>query len=125
MTDYDRLDAIAAQTAQGDDDAVGVLSTGERLYVALAANRCDLLGNDSIAYAISRMEDEDLRELVERHRYDTPARKGNQVDDLAALVRQLVYSLKKAKPDSDLVKRAMDYLVRQELQGSPLRGEEG
>lgn len=113
--DYDRLDAIAAQAAQGDDNAVGVLSTGERLYVALAANRCDLLGGDSIAYAISRLDTKDLRELVERHCGDIPAQQNNQANDLAALVRQLVYSLKKSQPDSDLAKRAMDYLVRQGL----------
>jgi hypothetical protein len=119
--DYDRLDEVAAAASEGDDSMVGVLSTGERLYVALAANRCDLLGGDSIAYAISRLDVEDLQELVERHRSDRPAQDENQVDDLAALVRQLVYSLKKSQPDSDLAKRAMDYLVRQGLQGSPLR----
>jgi hypothetical protein len=45
------------------------------------------------------------------------------VDDLAALVRQLVHSLAKAKPDSPLVERALDYLRRKGLQGSPLRAD--
>lgn len=68
--DYDRLDEIAADASGGDDRRVGVLSSGERLYVALAANRCDLLGGDSIAYALSRLDANDLRELVTRHQYD-------------------------------------------------------
>lgn len=39
-----RLDALVERIANGGDaDAVGVLSTGERCYVALAANRYDLL----------------------------------------------------------------------------------
>lgn len=44
-----------------------------------------------------------------------------RVEDLAALVRQLVHSLNKAKPDSDLAKRAVDYLQHKGLAGSPLR----
>jgi hypothetical protein len=49
-----------------------------------------------------------------------------RVDDLAMLVRQLVHSLKKAKPDSNLAARAVDYLQRKSLAGSPLRtGEAG
>lgn len=128
--DYERLETIVERVRQGDLDAAGVLSTGERLYVALAANNCELLGSDSIGYAIARLEPEAVQELVERHRYDhidTSAAKNAQcqVDDLAALVRQLVYALKKAQPDTDLAKRAQDYLRRQGLEGSPLRNEAG
>lgn len=43
------------------------------------------------------------------------------VDDCAALIRQLVHALRKASPTSDLASRAMDYLKRKGLQGSPLR----
>ncbi|KFE50125.1 hypothetical protein [Pseudomonas syringae] len=43
------------------------------------------------------------------------------VDDLSALVRQLVHRLRKAAPDNDLPGKAMDYLKRKGLQGSPLR----
>jgi hypothetical protein len=46
------------------------------------------------------------------------------VDDLAALVRQLVRALSKANADSPLIERAMDYLKRKGLQGSPLRAVE-
>lgn len=42
-------------------------------------------------------------------------------DDLAALVKQLVQALRKAAPDHDLPTRALDYLKRNNLQGSPLR----
>jgi hypothetical protein len=47
-----------------------------------------------------------------------------RVEDLAALVRQLVHSLNKVKPDSDLAKRAVDYLQRKGLAGSPLRADD-
>lgn len=42
-------------------------------------------------------------------------------DDLAALVRQLVRTLRKAAPDNDLADKALDYLRRKGLQGTPLR----
>lgn len=51
---------------------------------------------------------------------DAPAA---SVDDLAALVRQLVHSLRKAAPGNDLSDRAVDYLTRHGLQGLPLRAE--
>lgn len=47
------------------------------------------------------------------------------VGDLSALVRQLVHKLSKAEPGSDLPERAMDYLKRKGLQGSPLRCRSG
>mgnify|MGYP001567229262 CR=1 FL=1 len=43
------------------------------------------------------------------------------LDDLAALVRRLAHSLRKAAPDNDLPEKALDYLLRKGLQGSPLR----
>ena len=42
-------------------------------------------------------------------------------DDLAALARQLVRSLRKADPQHALPDKAIDYLKRKGLQGSPLR----
>lgn len=45
------------------------------------------------------------------------------VEDLSALVRQLVHRLRKASPDNDLPEKALDYLRRKGLQGSPLRNE--
>jgi hypothetical protein len=43
------------------------------------------------------------------------------MDDLSMLIRQLVHALRKAAPDNALAERAMDYLKRKGLQGSPLR----
>jgi hypothetical protein len=43
------------------------------------------------------------------------------VDDMAAIIRQLVHSLRKAAPGHALPEKALDYLVRKGLQGSPLR----
>lgn len=42
-------------------------------------------------------------------------------DDLATLVRQLVRQLRKAAPQHALPDKALDYLKRKGLQGSPLR----
>lgn len=44
-----------------------------------------------------------------------------QVDDLVSLVGRLVHSLKKANPDSELPAKAVDYLRRNDLMGSPMR----
>lgn len=49
----DRLDEIARLAFGGDYDLVEALSTGERLYVALASGRMrELAPNDSILYAV-------------------------------------------------------------------------
>lgn len=45
-----------------------------------------------------------------------------KVDELAMLVRQLVHSLRKLAPDNDLTDRALDYLKRNGLAGTFLRG---
>lgn len=42
-------------------------------------------------------------------------------DDLSALVQRLARALRKAAPDNDLPEKALDYLRRKNLQGSPLR----
>lgn len=49
---------------------------------------------------------------------------GAMVGDLVMLVRKLVHALRKAAPDHGMPDRAVDYLVRHGLQGSPLRGEQ-
>lgn len=48
-----------------------------------------------------------------------------QVNDLATLTLRLVAKLQKAAPSSDLPERAIDYLRRHDLLGSPLRSEHG
>lgn len=45
------------------------------------------------------------------------------VGDLAILIRRLVSKLAKIQPDNELSVQAMDYLIRNNLAGSPLRGE--
>lgn len=47
-----------------------------------------------------------------------------RVDNLAALLRILVHSLRKVNPNSSNIVRAMDYLKRNGLTGSILRSDE-
>ena len=70
MTDFDRLDRIADQVRTGDLDEIGVLSSGERIYVLLAANRPDLLMRDGIVYSLKRLGSAWLNELIVRHQND-------------------------------------------------------
>jgi hypothetical protein len=56
MADLERLDEIAREAWAGKYERVGVLSTGERLYVALASGRMrELAPDDSIPYAVDRV----------------------------------------------------------------------
>ena len=63
---FERLDEVALMCRQGNDEFFGVLSSGEKRYVALAANRADLLKDtgDTIAEAIRLMEPEALAHLL-------------------------------------------------------------
>lgn len=69
--DYERLDRLAERAAKGDFDGISVLSTGERLYVALAANSIEMLdkSGDTIAEALARLGEEGVSHLIERWRY--------------------------------------------------------
>ena len=44
-----------------------------------------------------------------------------RVEDLAMLVKQLVRAVRSTSPDSDIAHKAMGYLHRNDLKGSPLR----
>lgn len=56
MAQLEHLDEIAREAWEGNYDRVGGLSTGERLYVALASGRMrELVPGDSIAYAVDRV----------------------------------------------------------------------
>lgn len=56
MPQLERLDEIARQAWAGNYENVGVLSGGERLYVALASGRMrELCPSDSIPYAVDRV----------------------------------------------------------------------
>ena len=71
MSQFERLDAIAIRVAKGEQDAAGALSTGEALYVALAANSTALL--DSVGYtipeAIARLGQDWTNALVTNWQY--------------------------------------------------------
>ena len=73
MANLEHLDEIARAAWEGNYDRVGVLSTGERLYVALASNRMrELAPSDSIAYAVDRVGPERMRHMIEVWRNTTP-----------------------------------------------------
>lgn len=74
---FDRLDAIALRVAKGETSGVGVLSTGERLYVALAANSAELLERNgyTIAEAAARLGTDWMAQLVSRWQYRGDPRK--------------------------------------------------
>lgn len=75
--DFDRLDEIAREAWEGRYDRVGVLSTGERLYVALASGRMrELVPQDSIAYAVERVGPEAMAHMAAVWRA-TPQPMGN------------------------------------------------
>lgn len=65
-SDFERLDEIAREAWNGNYDRVGVLSTGERLYIALASGRMrELVPGDSIAYAVDRVGPEAMAHMLE------------------------------------------------------------
>ena len=68
---FDRLDEIAVSLAKGDAADFGVLSTGEKVYVALAANDMAALEAEgfTIAGALARLGDKDTAELIFRWQY--------------------------------------------------------
>jgi hypothetical protein len=70
-TTFYRLDQIAIAVASGDSSGFGVLSTGEKVYVALAANDAALLTelDYTIAEAIARLGTEWTVYLVSRWQY--------------------------------------------------------
>lgn len=64
-SDLERLDEIAREAWAGNYDRVGVLSLGERLYVALASGRMrELAPGDSIPYAVDRVGPEAMRHML-------------------------------------------------------------
>jgi len=60
------LDEVAREAWAGNYDRVGVLSTGEVLYVALASGRMrELAPDDSIAYAVDRVGAEWMAHMLQ------------------------------------------------------------
>ncbi len=69
MSTLEYLDEIAREAWSGDYKRVGVLSTGERLYVALASGRMrELAPGDSIAYAVDHVGAEWMAHMLDAWR---------------------------------------------------------
>jgi hypothetical protein len=66
---FGTLDKIAERVAVHDDRGYGKLSTSEAMYVALAANRVDLLGGETVVGALDRIGEDWTRALIARWRY--------------------------------------------------------
>lgn len=68
---FDTLDAIAIQVAKGNGNVAAGLSTGERLYIALAANSFDMLDSDgyTITEAFVRLGSDWSDALITRWRH--------------------------------------------------------
>lgn len=66
----DYLDDVVADVLDGNYARVGVLSTGERLYVALGASDVAMLREMgyTIAQALGRLDEGDAGQLVRRWR---------------------------------------------------------
>lgn len=65
MSQLEHLDQIAREAWSGNYERTGVLSTGERLYVALASGRMrELCPGDSIPYAVDRVGPEWMSHML-------------------------------------------------------------
>jgi hypothetical protein len=82
----DHLDTLAEAVRAGHNDALTGLSTGERVYAALAANRMDLApwGDYSIVEAIARLGWDDTRALVERWQHRGSEAEGEAAQNISA-----------------------------------------
>jgi len=101
VSDPEEYVVLVLQRCTDGDYATTWVQAGWNAWQAALA----LLSQDSAAAQVTPKDGEE------------PAK----VEDLAALVRQLVHSLQKAKPGSDLATRAVNYLNRKGLAGNPLR----
>ena len=60
------LDEIAHEAWAGNYERTGVLSSGERRYVALASGRMrELVPDDSIAWAVDRVGPEAMKHMLQ------------------------------------------------------------
>lgn len=75
--DFAYLDQIARDAWAGDYSQVGVLSTGERLYVAVASVRMrELCPGDFIPYAVDRVGPQAMAHMLEVWRTSTQPHAG-------------------------------------------------
>lgn len=93
MIQLEYLDEIAREAFNGNYKRTGTLSTGERLYVAMASGRMrELCPNDSIPYAVERVGPEWMAHMLRVWRSDTqpqelPSNMNNGEEKLAARYR--------------------------------------
>ncbi len=130
--------ALLAAQADHSEDVRDMVDSGQLIYLAQQAGFSTL--DDAYIYArgvdITECTKRLVKLLITNHIGDVnkivqpitqpliaEAARDDRVDDLAALVRRLARSLSKAAPDNDLPAKAVDYLQRKCLQGSPLRYE--
>jgi hypothetical protein len=74
LHNFEKLDRIVVEVANGREDAFGRLSSGEAVYVALVAGRVDLLTvmGYTIPQALNRLDDGWIEEMILRWRYSNP-----------------------------------------------------
>lgn len=95
------LDSIARDAWAGNFERVGALTTGERLYVALAAGRMqELCPGDSIAFAVERVGPKWMAHMLKEWRGSTQPSKLVQGDhqDPAPVLRQALSALERGRP---------------------------
>lgn len=70
-TRLNTLDVVAVKVAKGESNAASGMSTGERLYIALASNNLEMLERDgyTVAEALARLGTEWTAELISRWQY--------------------------------------------------------
>lgn len=69
MLNYEYLDSVVAEVQRDHFAQYDVLSGGQRLYVALASNRPDLLTEEGVtlAKALKLIDAESLSEITQRY----------------------------------------------------------
>lgn len=113
MGDADAILAGAALAAAPQAPRLG--EDALHLLHRLLSNQHTLTGPEFRAELEKIVAEESARHAA------APQAPAAPMDDLAQLVKQLVRALRKAAPGNDLADKALDYLKRQGLQGSPLR----
>jgi len=84
-------------------------------YLAQLENMAIKLGYNSVISALSYLDS------IAHQPEPAPEAPAVRMDDVVILIGQLVCALKKASPGNELAGKALDYLRRHDLVGSPLR----
>ncbi|AMW64508.1 hypothetical protein QIT80_gp48 (endogenous virus) [Pseudomonas phage phiAH14a] len=105
-------DALKAEIAGLKTGYAAYERVNEELKVEVSKWKSESVGDSQEIYSLScalAQRTGEVRELAAI------------VDDLCALTKQFAQSLRKAAPGNDLPEKALDYLRRKGLQGSPMR----